>query len=162
MSENEKYHPEGEENLENQTEQNVDDLKLQRAIEEAASYGLGPEYANIFLEDEKEEKTVELLEESKVRELITGLENTFRKFEMNFSLDELFAVTEMTVEQALGDPKRTEAKKYLVVMVDLLNNLKELTDIPKQKYKELEERYRHYSRAVGILNNGKMVHNRLL
>jgi hypothetical protein len=91
---------------------------------------------------------------------IEKFENLITAFEADYPLEELHAITDLTPEEALRHPLREPAKKALNPIVALLNKLKEETDIPSEEYEALKAEYKRLSRAVGMINNGKVDHER--
>lgn len=91
---------------------------------------------------------------------IAEFEDMVKAFESEHSLSELHLIIDLTPEEALKHPIREPAKKDLAPIVAKLNMLKEETDISPERHKELKEEYMRLSRAVGIINNNKVDHNR--
>lgn len=88
-------------------------------------------------------------------------------FEASHPIDELYAVTELDGKDVNEHPEkypvRVVAKRDLGPIVTALNILKDLKErglIPPEKYEALKARYTYLSRAVGIINNGKVDHTR--
>ena len=65
-----------------------------------------------------------------------------------------------TEEEALNSEERESANKALTPVVTMLKFLKERTNITEEKYNKLQTKYKSISRAVGIINSGKIDHNR--
>ena len=91
---------------------------------------------------------------------IAELEGLLETFENNHSLAELQLITDLTPEEASNHPIRKPANNDLTPIANLLDNLKNKTNIPPEKYEELQIKYKRLSRAVGILNNNKVDHDR--
>ena len=111
--------------------------------------------AEIYKELKVEEKTLrecgpEILE----------LEEMFVSFESAHSLAELILIVDLTPEEAPNNSIRESARKDMVPIVSKLNKLKNETNIVPEKYEELRAKYMRLSRAVGIINNNKVDHNR--
>jgi hypothetical protein len=81
-------------------------------------------------------------------------------FESEHPLEELLSIVDLTPEQAMVHPVREPARKALSPIVAKLHALRDETNITPEKYKELQERYKRISRAVGIINNNKIDHTR--
>ncbi len=79
-------------------------------------------------------------------------------FEINFSLDKLHEIVSM--KEALESPLRQEAKSALIPIVSKMKNLESATTIAPEKFKKLKEMYRKLSRAVGIVTQDGVDHNR--
>ena len=81
-------------------------------------------------------------------------------FEQTHNIAELYAITELTPEDAPNHPTRELARKSLEPLLSLLGVLKKETNIAREKYEELQAKYRYLSRAVGIINKGVVDHTR--
>lgn len=81
-------------------------------------------------------------------------------FEAAYPLDELFAVVDLTADPDRKHPLRDPAKEALKPIFAKLNALKNETNIPDEKYKELKKRWKVVSNAVGMVNKGMVDHNR--
>ena len=92
--------------------------------------------------------------------MIVEFEGLISSFEATYSLDELHSIVDLTPEEAPNHPLREPAKKALIPVVDLLTKLKNKTDISTEKYEELRMEYKKLSRAVGMINNNKVDHDR--
>src|SRR3989338_226815 len=55
---------------------------------------------------------------------------------------------------------RESAKAALIPIVAKLNILKKETNIAPEKHEELKAKYKHLSRAVGMINSNKVDHSR--
>lgn len=91
---------------------------------------------------------------------IAELEKLLVAFEERHSLEELLLIIDLTPAEAPSQPIREPAKKDLIPIVALLKTLKEETNISPEKHDELKEKYMRLSRAVGIINNNRVDHNR--
>jgi len=91
---------------------------------------------------------------------IAEFEGLIASFESTHSLAELHAITDLTPKEAPMHPVREPAKEALVPITDMLNKLKRETNITPEKHEELKSEYRRLSRAVGMINGGKVDHNR--
>jgi hypothetical protein len=91
---------------------------------------------------------------------IADLENLIAAFETTHSIEELYAVIDLTTEQALQLETRKLAKKDLDVILKRLDVLSEETNITPEKYSELHAKYKYFSRAIGIIKNNKVDHTR--
>ena len=90
---------------------------------------------------------------------IAELEQRYTSFESGHSLLELHAITEE--EDARTNPVRQSAKEALDPILAILNTLERETNISPEKFKELKEKYRRLSKAVGIIDkDGKVDHAR--
>jgi len=81
-------------------------------------------------------------------------------FESMHHLKELNSIINLTPVEAPKHPTREPARLALIPIVVLLNTLKKETDITPTKHEELKAKYMRLSRAVGIINNNKVDHNR--
>lgn len=91
---------------------------------------------------------------------IAEFENLLSSFESEHSLEALHAVVDLTVTEAPQHPLREPARRALIPISNLLNTLKNETDITREKHEELVEKYMILSMAVGMLNNNKVRHSR--
>ena len=91
---------------------------------------------------------------------VAELEEMLVSFESVHSLAELLFIINLTPQEAPNHPIREPARKALIPIVAKLNILKKETNILPEKYEELREKYMRLSRAVGIINNNKVDHNR--
>jgi hypothetical protein len=97
-------------------------------------------------------------ERREAREEVLQLEGLFEAFESEFSSEVLGAVSNLTTEEALSFPLRIAAKSRLNVIVKLLNDIENETNVTPQKFAELDARYRKISSAVGFVNNSTVRH----
>ncbi len=91
---------------------------------------------------------------------IAELEEMLTAFESAHSLAELLLVTDLTPQEAPNHPIREPARKALIPIVSKFNKLKKETNISPEKHEELRAKYMILSRAVGIINNNTVDHNR--
>jgi hypothetical protein len=91
---------------------------------------------------------------------IKELKEMLVAFESIHSIAELHLIINLKSEDASRYPLRESAKVALIPIVAKLNILKKETNISLEKYEELKAKYMHFSRAVGIINNNKVDHNR--
>ena len=81
-------------------------------------------------------------------------------FESMHSLEELHSIIDLTPIEASKHAIREPARVALIPIVAKLNTLKKETNISTEKHEELKAKYRRLSRAVGMINNNKIDHNR--
>ena len=91
---------------------------------------------------------------------IAEFEEMLISFELIHSLAELRLIIDLKPEDAAKYPLRESAKAALIPIVAKLNILKKETNIVPEKHEELRAKYMHLSRAVGMINNNKVDHNR--
>jgi len=91
---------------------------------------------------------------------IAEFEEMLISFELIHSLTELHLIIDLKPEDAPKYPLRESAKAALIPIVAKLNILKQETNIAPEKYEELKAKYKHLSRAVGMINSNKVDHNR--
>ena len=91
---------------------------------------------------------------------IAEFEKMLEMFESTHPLAELFLIVDLTSEEAPKHPLREPARKALVPIVAKMNVIKNETNIPPEKCEELREKYMKLSRAVGMINHGKVDHTR--
>lgn len=91
---------------------------------------------------------------------IAEFEEMLASFELIHSLAELHLIIDLKPEDAPKYPLRESAKAALIPIVAKLNMLKKETNIAPEKHDELKAKYMHLSRAVGMINNSKVDHNR--
>lgn len=89
--------------------------------------------------------------EQKIQELVSLMD----AFETHHPTKTLYAITELAPAAAPHHPIREPARRDLIPIVALLT-----TYVPQNKTHPLQIRYRYLSRAVGIINNGKVDHER--
>ena len=91
---------------------------------------------------------------------IAELEEMLLSFESEHSLTELSLIIDLTPKEAPRHPIREPARIALVPIIKKLNMLKKKTNIIPERHEELKAKYMRLSRAVGIINNNKVDHNR--
>jgi hypothetical protein len=91
---------------------------------------------------------------------IAEFEEMLASFELIHSLAELHLIINLRPEDAPKYPLRESAKTALIPIVAKLNILKKETNIAPEKHEELKAKYMRLSRAVGMINNNKVDHNR--
>ena len=91
---------------------------------------------------------------------IAEFEAMLVSFESAYSLAELHLIIELKPEDAPKYPCENRLKIALIPIVAMLNKLKNETNITPEKLKELEAKYLRLSRAVGMINNNQVDHNR--
>lgn len=91
---------------------------------------------------------------------IAEFEKMLEAFEAEHSLTDLNAIIDLTPAEAPMNPVREPARLALAPIVAKMKVLKKETNITPEKYDELEARYKIISRAVGMINNNKVDHNR--
>ncbi|MEI7620508.1 MAG: hypothetical protein WCJ57_02970 [Candidatus Falkowbacteria bacterium] len=126
-----------------------DDDGLSPEEREMADYYLSLIEGENTLEKEKRDCQLEIVE----------LQNLFADFETKHSVEALYAIIDLTADEAPNHPVREPAKKDLSPIVAKLNTLEKETNISQDKYLELQAQYRHLSMAVGIVNNNKVRHD---
>lgn len=91
---------------------------------------------------------------------IAEFEEMIMSFESTHSLAELLLIIDLAPEEAPKHPIREPAKNALIPIVAKMNILEKETNISSEEYAELKERYKRLSRAVGMINNNRVDHNR--
>lgn len=91
---------------------------------------------------------------------IAEFEGMVASFESTHSLAELNLIIDLTFSDAPEHPIRELARLALIPIVAKLNALKRETNISNEKYEKLKAEYKRLSRAVGMINNNKVDHNR--
>lgn len=91
---------------------------------------------------------------------IGKIEEMFRSFESTYPLQALHAIINLTPDEAPLHRLREPAKEALCPILDSLIALKNKTNISPGKYNELFAKYKRLARAVGIIKNNKVDHNR--
>ncbi|MDO8566044.1 MAG: hypothetical protein Q7S04_02560 [Candidatus Moranbacteria bacterium] len=89
--------------------------------------------------------------EQKIQELVSLM----NAFEAHYPIKTLYAITDLAPAAAPHHPIREPARRDLIPIVALLTAY-----APQNKTHPLQIRYRYLSRAVGIINNGKVDHER--
>ena len=92
--------------------------------------------------------------------LIQEFQTIASVFELEHSLEELFAITDLTVADAPNHPVREPARLAMVEITRLRNALKNENGLSEERYEPIERKYTQISRAVGMINNGKVDHTR--
>jgi aconitase B len=104
----------------------------------------------------------EKIPESKVviedGELVESLTRMFEGYEAKYSLEQLFAITDITVENYLQNTFREEAKKALYPFSKPIFEVRERARNGDMVMKELVDRYDHATFAVGKIQHGVFVH----
>lgn len=108
---------------------------------------------------------------------VAGFKASVAIFESSYPLAELHAITDIRVrhlellrkrgetyiigsdikKMAELDPLREPARVALIRIVDMLNRIRDETNITPEQLKELEAKYKILSRAVGIVNKDNIV-----
>lgn len=88
---------------------------------------------------------------------IMKFEKMIAIFEAEYSLEELHTIIDLRPEDVATYPVREAAKAALGPIVRQLNSLISMRPSERDK---LKEKYMRLSRAVGIINNNKVDHNR--
>jgi len=81
-------------------------------------------------------------------------------FEATFSLEELYAITNLTREEAEVHPIREPARVALIPILEKLNGLEGQTNISPEQFDELKKKYKQLTQAVGIINSNIVAHDR--
>jgi len=91
---------------------------------------------------------------------VAEFEAMIASFELSHPLAELMSIVELTQADAPYHPVREPARLALALILKSLNVLKDETDISKDEHDRLKLEYKRLSRAVGVINNGIVDHNR--
>jgi len=91
---------------------------------------------------------------------VAEFEALIASFESAHSLSELSAIIDLTGTDAPNHPVREPARLALRPIFVKRNSLKDETNISAAEYERLNAAYIRLSRAVGVINNGKVDHNR--
>lgn len=91
---------------------------------------------------------------------IAQFESMITSFESTHSLTELNSIIDLSPQEAPKHAIREPARVALIPIVALLNTLKKETNISTEKHEELKAKYRRLSRAVGMINNNRVDHDR--
>jgi|SRR3989344_6424184 len=140
-------------------------------MNETMNMGLSPEEKRRKQEQEDAELLADYLarhpepviSQENLREVepeITQFESMVTLFESTHSLSKLHLIIDLTPQEAPKHAIREPARVALIPIVALLNTLKKETNISTKKHEELKAKYRRLSRAVGMINNNKVNHNR--
>lgn len=89
---------------------------------------------------------------------VVELQTMFVAFEAKYPISELYAITNLRVEDAPNNLMREAAKEDLVPIVARLSILKKETNIASGRYEELDQHYTYLSKAVGMINGDKVRH----
>ncbi|QQR82571.1 hypothetical protein IPJ70_00440 [Candidatus Campbellbacteria bacterium] len=87
---------------------------------------------------------------------IKNIETLFTTFETNHNLELLLAI--QTEKEAMESSERSAAKKDLSLILSQLKTLGTGTTITTEQLLELHKKYDTLSRAVGIINSGRLNH----
>jgi hypothetical protein len=101
---------------------------------------------------------VEIPEKSSVESEseVAALEAMFTSFAETHDMEALYAITSLSDEEAANHPVREPARVALKPIVALLNTLKD-----HGQYEALKEKYKYFSRAVGMrTSNDEVDHTR--
>jgi len=90
---------------------------------------------------------------------IEELERMFRNFDQTHDVFALNAVTDLTPAEAPHHPVREPAKLDLIPMYAKLRTIYEETNITPEHYAELKAKWKHFSQAVGMINNNVVDHS---
>jgi hypothetical protein len=90
--------------------------------------------------------------------IVEELEALFLEYITEEILEPLNTI--QTEEEARSSAKREAIREPISRMVKMLYTLKHRTAINKVEYDKLYERYMILSRAMGIINNGRVDHDR--
>ena len=93
---------------------------------------------------------------------ITEFEAMLETFELTHSIEELHLIIDLRPEDAPKYPLRESAKAALIPIVKKMNDIKAKTNILPERHDELKAKYMRLSRAVGMINNNRVDHNRQL
>ncbi len=93
-------------------------------------------------------------------EEIVEFEGLLEEFEAGHSLEALYALDDLTFEESHVHAIREPARKALIPINDKLNALRNETTISSEKYAELEGKYNRFARAMGMIRNNKVEHER--
>ena len=105
------------------------------------------------------EKDIPKEERKDCEQAIAEFQSMLVEFEAEHPLAELYAITDLTVEDAPSHPIREPARIALIPIVAKLNYLREETNITAERYAELDSQYKYLSKAVGIINGNKVRHS---
>lgn len=131
---------------ENPLEQNSDEVKKQLIEKEQ-----NDDYA-FWMEKHPELAVSIYAEQKEVGPENLEFENLVKDFEQKYPLDELYSITDLTVEEAKNHPLRAPAK---LALIPIWEKAKVFRDNA-----ELWAMYTKLSKAVGFIYNGKVDHTR--
>lgn len=124
--------------------------------------GLSPEERKIadsfLVEINANEKIASEKEKRDCNEEIIELYKLFAAFEAEHSIAELNSIINLTAENAPNHPIREPARKAFIPILDMLNVLKNETNIATEQYDELKNKSNYISKAVGIIIGDKIRH----
>jgi hypothetical protein len=89
---------------------------------------------------------------------IAALEQLIAAFESTYSLEDLHAIVELTLEDALNHPIWGPAMRDLIPIVEKLNTIRVETDVSTDDYVQLKNKYLRLSSAVGIIRDNEVEH----
>ena len=92
--------------------------------------------------------------------LVAQFEGMVAQFEIDHPLAQLHAITYINPEEIELHPVREPARIALILIVERLTELKNETNISEGTYEQLRMKYKSLSRAVGMISNGKVFHDR--
>jgi hypothetical protein len=90
---------------------------------------------------------------------VAELEEMFQSFEQKHDVAALYAITELTPDDAPKHPVREPAKLDLVPIYAKLRTILEETNITPEQYAELKAKWKHLTQAVGLINNNVVDHS---
>jgi hypothetical protein len=129
-------------------------------------HGGSPEMEDDGLTDEEremlsmfEDRSLPVQERRDGVQEVRDLNGLLEAFEEKFPLEELFAVTRLTREEAANHRLRVAATKALEPIVALLSTIKDQTTVPIAEYDRLFKRYLNLSNAVGFINGDRTRHS---
>lgn len=91
---------------------------------------------------------------------IKEFEEMIDLFESQYPLAELYAIVDLTPEEAPRHPVREPARLALKPILEKLHSLRDETNISPEKYEALQARWEKIFNAVGVINNNKVYHDR--
>ncbi len=91
---------------------------------------------------------------------IAKFKEMIASFEAKHSLEELHAITDLTPEEAPKHPLREPARVAIIPIDAQLKKIKEETNITPEQYEEMRAEYKRLTRAIGMINKGKVDHTR--
>ena len=141
--------------IENPTPKTPEELEIEEKEKREA---LCAQYAELIQDCEKLWTPPADLRESGPE--IAEFESMVLGFEKTYSIADLHSIVDLTQDDAPSHPVREPAKIAVGLISDKLGILKRQTDITQEKLRELAKKYERLSRAVGVINNGKVDHNR--
>jgi hypothetical protein len=90
---------------------------------------------------------------------VEELEGMFENFEQTHDLAALYAITNLTLEEAPQHPIREPARQALMLIQNKLQRIKDETNITDEKYDELKATRKRLFQAVGAINNNVVDHS---